>query len=219
MLVFVPPPPQELSACFGDFEKFLNDKKILLPSLIKVAIAHVQFEIIHPFLDGNGRLGRLLITFMLCIDKLLKDPLLYLSLYFKKHRETYYFLLQKVQKEGDWEAWIEFFLEGVCDTSKQACQTARNIVTLFDRDAEKIKYQQKDTVGVLKTYELLKKHPVSNTRTIVQETGVSLQTVLRSLKSLKELGLVEELKARQRNKIFTYKEYLSLLNEGTELNF
>ena len=217
--IFVPPPPQELSACFGDFEKFLNDKKILLPSLIKVAIAHVQFEIIHPFLDGNGRLGRLLITFMLCIDKLLKDPLLYLSLYFKKHRDTYYSLLQKVQKEGDWEAWIEFFLEGVCDTSKQACQTARNIVTLFDRDAEKIRYQQKDTVGVLKTYELLKKHPVSNTKTIVQKTGVSLQTVLRSLKSLKELGLVEELKARQRNKIFTYKEYLSLLNEGTELNF
>ena len=151
--VFVPPPPKELSTCFSDFEKFLNNNKILLPTLIKVAIAHVQFEIIHPFLDGNGRLGRLLITFMLCINKLLKDPLLYLSLYFKKHRDSYYFLLQKVQTEGDWEAWIEFFLKGVCDTSQQACQTAQNIVSLFKRDEEKIQYQEKDTAGVLKTYK------------------------------------------------------------------
>ena len=215
--IFVPPPPEELSACFGVFEKFLNDKKVLLPNLIKVAIAHVQFEIIHPFLDGNGRLGRLLITFMLCINNLLKDPLLYLSLYFKKHQKKYYTLLQKVQIEGDWEAWIEFFLKGVCHTSKQACQTAQNIVSLFEKDEEKIQAQDKDTAGVLKTFSVLKKHPISNTKTIVQATQVSLQTVLRSLKTLQEIGLVTELTGGHNNKIFAYKDYLNIINEGTEL--
>ena len=154
--LFVPPPPEHLADCFGDFEKFLHDEKILLPTLIKVAIAHVQFETIHPFLDGNGRLGRLLITFMLCINDLLKEPLLYLSLYFKHHRKKYYTLLQNVRETGDWESWIEFFLTGVHTASSQAFDTAQKIVSLFESDEEKIKNMNKDTAGVLKTYNFLK---------------------------------------------------------------
>ena len=214
---FVPPPPEHIANCFGDFEKFLHDKKVLLPTLIKVAMAHVQFETIHPFLDGNGRIGRLLITFMLCITGLLKEPLLYLSLYFKLHREKYYNLLQSVRKTGDWESWIEFFLTGVYETSNQAFNTAQNIVSLFEEDEEKIKNLNKDTAGVLKTYHSLKKYPISNTRKIVKSSQSSLQTVLRSLRILEEIGLVKELTGKHNNKIFIYKNYINIINQGTEL--
>ena len=215
--IFVPPPPEHIADCFGDFEKFLHDEKVLLPTLIKVAIAHVQFETIHPFLDGNGRLGRLLITFMLCINNLLKEPLLYLSLYFKHHREKYYTLLQNVRKTGDWESWIEFFLTGIYETSNQAFNTAQKIVSLFENDEEHIKKLHKDTAGVLKTYNSLKKHPISNTRKIVKSSQSSLQTVLRSLRVLEEIGLVKELTGKHNNKIFIYKNYISIINQGTEL--
>ena len=214
--IFVPPPPEHIADCFGDFEKFLHDEKVLLPTLIKVAMAHVQFETIHPFLDGNGRLGRLLITFMLCITGLLKEPLLYLSLYFKHHRKKYYALLQNVRETGDWESWIEFFLSGVYETSNQAFNTAQNIVSLFDSDEEKIKNLNKDTAGVLKTYNSLKKHPISNTRKIVKSSQSSLQTVLRSLRALEEIGLVKELTGKHNNKIFIYKDYINIINQGTE---
>ena len=215
--IFVPPPPEYIADCFGDFEKFLHNEKVLLPTLIKVAIAHVQFETIHPFLDGNGRLGRLLITFMLCISGLLKEPLLYLSLYFKHHREKYYTLLQNVRETGDWESWIEFFLSGVYKTSNQAFSTAQKIVSLFENDEEKIKNLNKDTAGVLKTYNSLKKHPISHTKKIVESSQSSLQTVLRSLKTLEEIGLAKELTGKHNNKIFMYKNYINIINQGTEL--
>ena len=215
---FVPPPPEYVADSFGEFEKFLHDEKVLLPTLIKVAMAHVQFKTIHPFLDGNGRLGRLLITFMLCITGLLKEPLLYLSLYFKLHREKYYDLLQNVRETGDWESWIEFFLTGVNETSNQAFNTAQNIVTLFEKDEEKIKDLKKDTAGVLKTHNYLKKHPISNTRNIIEASQSSLQTVLRSLRALQEIGLVRELTGKHKNKIFVYKNYLDIINQGTELS-
>ena len=215
--IFVPPPPERIADCFGDFEKFLHDKNVLLPTLIKIAIAHVQFETIHPFLDGNGRLGRLLITFMLCINDFLKAPLLYLSLYFKHHRKKYYNLLQNVRETGDWESWIKFFLTGVYETSNQAFNTAQKIVSLFENDEEKIKNLNKDTAGVLKTYNSLKKDPISNTRKIVKSSQSSLQTVLRSLRTLEEIGLVKELTGKHNNKIFIYKNYINILNQGTEL--
>ena len=215
--IFVPPPPEHLADCLGDFEKFLHDEKIPLPILIKVALAHVQFETIHPFLDGNGRLGRLLITFMLCLTGLLKEPLLYLSLYFKLHREQYYHLLQSVRKTGDWESWIEFFLTGVHETAKQAFNTAQKITRTFEEDEEKIKTLRKDTAGVLKTYYYLKKHPISNTKNIIKSSRISIQTVLRALRILEEIGLVQELTGKHNNKIFIYKKYIDLINEGTEL--
>ena len=215
--VFVPPPPEKVSHCLGDFEKFLHNETKSLPTLIKVAVAHLQFETIHPFLDGNGRLGRLLITFMLCLSDLLKEPLLYLSLYFKTHRKEYYHLLQTVRETGNWEIWIEFFLKGVYETARQAFNTAQKIVTLFEEHEKKIKNLSKDTAGVLKTFYYLKKHPISNTKNIVQHSQVSLQTVLRALRVLQEIGLVKELTGKHSNKVFVYKEYIDILDQGTEL--
>ncbi|MDB4952354.1 MAG: hypothetical protein JWM27_5003 [Gemmatimonadetes bacterium] len=136
--LFVPPPPDHVMACLGDLELFLHDRPGRTPTLIKAALAHVQFETIHPFLDGNGRLGRFLITFLLCAEEALSQPLLYLSLYFKANRQTYYDLLQRVRTEGVWEEWLAFFLEGVIATSSQATDTARRILALFETDRLRI---------------------------------------------------------------------------------
>ena len=215
--IYVPPPPEHLAECFSNLELFLHNEKVLFPYLIKSAIAHVQFETIHPFLDGNGRLGRLLITFMLCLNGLLKEPLLYLSLYFKKNRSQYYQLLQNVRETGDWESWIEFFLTGVYETAHQAFNTAQDIVALFSKDEEEIKKMKKDTAGVLKTYNYLKKHPISNTRNIVLSVQSSTQTVLRALRALESISLVQELTGKYNKKIFVYKSYINIINKGTEL--
>jgi len=133
--LFVPPPPIEVMPCLGDLENFLHDRPERTPVLIKAALSHVQFERIHPFLDGNGRLGRLLITILLCAEGALSEPLLYLSLYFKTHRQVYYDLLQQVRIEGDWEEWLRFFLEGVKVTSEQASSAAIRLLKLFEREA------------------------------------------------------------------------------------
>ena len=213
--VFVPPPPDAVADCLSDLEKFLHNESAPLPVLIKAALVHVQFETIHPFLDGNGRLGRLLIIFMLCLSGLLKEPLLYLSLFFKTHKKEYYRLLQSVREEGDFEAWIEFFLTAVQETAERVFQTSQDIVSLFEKDGKRIKSMNKDTAGVLKTYEFLKKQPVSDTKNTVRATGASIQTVLRSLKTLEEISIAKEITGRRSNKIFIYKDYIDILDEGT----
>jgi Fic family protein len=213
---FVPPPPCELMNCLDPLEKFFHDEKVNLPILIKAALAHVQFETIHPFLDGNGRLGRLLITFMLCEDGILKEPLLYLSLYFKSHRQTYYDHLQSVRETGDWESWIKFFLNGVIETSSQATLTAKKILNLFENDRKKIEDAGKATVGILTIHNYLRSNPISNTTKIKDGCSVSLPTVLRSLAILEELGLVKEITGKERHKIFVYSQYLDILNSGIE---
>src|SRR3990167_10253009 len=213
---FVPPSPENLMPCLDNFEKFLHDETLQLPTLIKVAIAHVQFETIHPFLDGNGRLGRLLITFILCNDGLLKEPLLYLSLYLKANRQLYYDYLQSVRETGDWEAWIKFFLTGVAETANQAAQTAQSIIGLFDNDRKKIESAGKSTAGILMIHNYLQRHPISNTSKIRERCNVSLPTVLRSMVVLEELDIVKEITGKGRHKIFVYKEYLDILSQGTE---
>lgn len=213
---FVPPSPENLMSCLDNFEKFLHDETLQLPTLIKVAIAHVQFETIHPFLDGNGRLGRLLITFILCNDGLLKEPLLYLSLYLKANRQLYYDHLQSVRETGDWEAWIKFFLTGVAETANQAAQTAQSIIGLFDRDRKKIEFAGKSTAGILTIHNYLQRHPISNTSKMREKCNVSLPTVLRSMVALEELNIVKEITGKGRHKIFVYKEYLDILSQGTE---
>ncbi len=213
---FVPPPPEQLMACLDNFEKFLHDEKNKLPALVKAALAHVQFETIHPFLDGNGRLGRLLITFILCMEGVLNQPLLYLSLYLKTNRQAYYDHLQSVRETGDWEAWIEFFLRGIIDTSNQATQTAKSILALFDKDSSQIEQSGKSTAGVLKIFSYLQRNPITNTGKIRDVIGVSLPTVLRSMKILGELGITKEITGKERHKIFAYSEYLEILNKGTE---
>lgn len=213
---FVPVPPENLMDTLGEFEKFLHDENVKLPKLIKAALAHVQFETIHPFLDGNGRLGRLLITFLLCVDGILKTPLLYLSLYFKTNRKTYYELLQSVRETGDWEAWIKFFLRGVIDTANQATETAQEIAQLFESDLLSLDDYGKSTTGLLKILKHFQIHPLSNTNTITKASGMSLPSVLRNLKHLEGAGIVKEITGKERNKIFAYEKYIKILSEGTE---
>ncbi len=213
---FVPPPPERLMEMLDRFEKFLHDETVKIPVLIKAAYAHVQFETIHPFLDGNGRAGRLLITFILCVEGILKQPLLYLSLYFKANRRAYYDHLQSVRETGDWEAWVRFFLIGVIDTANQATETAQAIIKLFDRDRRKMEEDGKPAAAILSIHNYFQNHPISNTTRIKDTCDLSLPTVLRSLASLEKLGIIEEITGKERHKIFVYREYLDILSKGTE---
>lgn len=213
---YVPPPKEYLMECLDNFEKFLHDEKNKFPVLIKAALAHVQFETIHPFLDGNGRLGRLLITFILCMEGVLNEPLLYLSLYLKTNRQQYYDHLQSVRETGDWEGWIKFFLQGVIETSAQATETAKSILALFDKDRSRIETSGKSTATILKIFNYLQHNPITNTGRIKNACEVSLPTVLRSLKTLDTLGIVREITGKERHKLFTYAEYLDILSKGTE---
>lgn len=213
---FVPPPPEYLMDCLDNFEKFLHNENVKLPILVKAAIAHVQFETIHPFLDGNGRVGRLLITFMLCIENVIKQPLLYLSLYFKARREEYYNHLQSVREHGTWEKWIEFFLTGVYETANQATETARSIIDLFDQDRKLIHSSGKSTSAILSIHSYLQHHPLVNSKKLKDETKLSLPTVLKSLSVMQELEIVKEITGRDRHKIFAYHQYMLLLDQGID---
>lgn len=213
---FVPPPPERLMETLDAFEKFLHDDAVRMPALIKAALAHVQFETIHPFLDGNGRVGRLLITFILCVEGILKEPLLYLSLYFKANRQDYYNHLQAVRETGDWESWIKFFLTGVIYTANQASETAQAIIALFAQDRTKISEDGKATAAILTIHGYLQSHPISNTSRIKEACDLSLPTVLRSLAALETLGIVKEVTGKERHKIFAYDKYLEILSNGTE---
>ncbi|WP_127079112.1 Fic family protein [Rhodomicrobium lacus] len=213
---FVPPPPERLMEVLGEFEKFLHDEKAALPVLVKAAMAHVQFETIHPFLDGNGRLGRLLITFILCEKGILKQPLLYLSLYFKTNREKYYGLLQSVRETGNLEDWVRFFLVGVAETANQATDTAKNILALFAKDKERIVNSGRHAASVFTVYDFMKRYPVTNTTRIKDDCDLALPTVLRALNALESLGITKEATGKGRHKIFVYDRYLSILNQGAE---
>lgn len=214
--LFVPPPPEHLMATLDGFEKFLHDETVKMPALIRAALAHIQFENIHPFLDGNGRMGRLLITYILCVEGILKEPLLYLSLYFKANRQAYYDHLQSVRKTGDWEAWIQFFLSGVIETANQATETAQAILALFERDRRKLEEDGKPTAATLSIHNYFQSQPVTNTTKIKNACGVSLPTVLRSLATLEQQGIIEEITGKDRHKVFVYRDYLDILSKGTE---
>lgn len=201
---FVPPSPENLMACMGELELFLHDKKHSLPTLIKSALVHVQFETIHPFLDGNGRLGRLLITFILCTEAVLNKPLLYLSLYFKVHRQQYYDYFQNVRETGDWEAWIRFFLTGVIATANQAAKTAKNILQLFKEDRQKMKDLGRPATSVYLVHDYLKKHSITNIGKIADHCNITLPTATKSIKYLEALGIVKEITGQKRHKIYAY---------------
>ncbi|AFM23906.1 Fic family protein [Desulfomonile tiedjei] len=214
--LFVPPPPEEVMRCMGDLEKFLHDQPVRTPLLLKAALTHVQFETIHPFLDGNGRLGRLLITFLLCVEGALSEPLLYVSLYFKENRDTYYHLLQRVRVEGDWEAWVTFFLEGVIETSEQAVRTAQRITHLFVNDRIRIEKMGQAAGNVARIHTYLQRNPVLEIPRAAAEIGISQPTVTSALKRLGEIGVVKEITGKARERIYVYKDYLDILGEGTQ---
>lgn len=214
---YVPPPVHEVLPCMGALEFFLHDQPERTPTLIKAALAHVQFETIHPFLDGNGRLGRLLITFLLCVEEALTEPLLYLSLFFKTHRQLYYDLLQKVRTDGDWEAWVRFFMEGVLTTANQAVATARRIKTLFETDRRSIEALGRRANSILRLHDYIQRAPLFSIPEAAKKTQLSEPTVGSGVEELVKLGLLKELTNKQRNRVFSYAPYLDILNEGAEV--
>ncbi|MBI4357129.1 MAG: Fic family protein [Gammaproteobacteria bacterium] len=211
---FVPPPPERLMDLLGALENFLHDETVTLPVLVKAALAHHQFETIHPFLDGNGRLGRLLITFILCVESILHQPMLYLSLYFKTHRQAYYDHLQLVRETGDWEEWIRFFLKGVIETADQAVTTAQMILKLFTEDRKNIETIGKPSASTLIVHHYLQKYPITEAKKVVKHCKITLPTANKSLHHLADLGTVKEVTGKTRNKIYVYQKYLDILSEG-----
>ncbi len=213
---FVPPPPQAVPDCMSMLERFLHDERAAVSMLERAALVHVQFETIHPFLDGNGRVGRLLITFQLCQSGILRQPLLYLSLYFKQNRQRYYELLDGVRRQGDWEGWLEFFLEGVQQTADGAVATARRLATLFASDRERISGGGRRAGSALRVHEGFKARPVTSMQDLRGRSGLSFPATAAGMDLLCELGIARELTGKRRNRVFAYDAYLSILNEGTE---
>lgn len=213
--LFVPPPVTELNAGLDAFERFLHEENSRLPVLIKAGLLHVQFETLHPFLDGNGRIGRLLVTLFLCVNGVLRKPLLYLSLYLKTHRADYYRLLQEVREHGTWETWLEFFLDGITQTANQAFDAATRIVELFKVDRERITVEGERAGSALRVHELLQQNPFATTNLLVERTGLTAPTINAALTELVRIGIVEEVTGRKRGRVFGYRALLSILNEGT----
>jgi Fic family protein len=208
---FVPPPPHEVAPAMSALEKFLHDDPQPTPILIKAALAHVQFETIHPFLDGNGRVGRLLITLLLCSERVLRQPLLYLSLYFKRHREAYYDHLQRVRTEGAFEAWLEFFLEGVIAVAGSAIATARSIRQLVEDDRSAIHALGRGAASALRVHELAGERIVLSAGDTAARLGLSVPTVNAAFARLERAGILREATGRRRGRLFVYAAYLELL--------
>jgi Fic family protein len=213
--IFVPPPPDRVADCMSELERFLHDDPARTPTLEKAALAHVQFETIHPFLDGNGRLGRLLTTLVFVSEGVLRQPLLYLSLYLKAHRDTYYDLLQRVRTDGDWESWVGFFARGVRQTADQAVSSAQELASLFKEDRSKIQELGRSAGSALQVHYALQQHPIQTVNSVTRRSGLSVPTVTAAMRRLEEAGLVRELTGKQRNRVFAYHRYLDVLNEGT----
>lgn len=213
---FVPPPPAEMMEALDRFERFLHDDKHGLPLLVEAGLVHVQFESIHPFLDGNGRLGRLLITLLLCAKGALKEPLLYLSLYFKKRRNQYYDHLQRVRTEGAWEEWLQFFLEGSATTAQEAAETATRILSLFSKDRQKIQKLGRSAASALRVHEFMQRRPIASIADTAKALKLSIPTVTVALNHLVRIGIMEEVTGKRRDRLFTYSRYFNIVSEGTE---
>ncbi|MFO1483989.1 MAG: Fic family protein [Verrucomicrobiaceae bacterium] len=212
----VPPPPDMVLDCMGALEKFINNDPVKTGTLIKAALAHVQFETIHPFLDGNGRLGRLLIALILSAEGMLRQPMLYLSLYFKQHRSDYYAHLQNIRETGDWEAWLSFFLRGVKETADDAALTARRLWTIFREDREKLLALSGATGSLLQAHEQLQRVPLLSASKAAAKMNVSLPTATKAMQRLQTLGIVRETTGGKYGRLYAYDAYLSILSEGTE---
>lgn len=215
--IFVPPPADLVSDCMSHLELFLHDRQQRSSVVIKAALAHAQFETIHPFLDGNGRVGRLLIPLLLCLEGVLGEPLLYLSLYFKTHRSRYYELLNAVRTDGDWEGWVQFFAEGVHDMAESAVNAARRLVETIARDRASIQGLGRISGSALQVHQSLQRRPLTTLSSLSAETHLSTPTVTHAVEALLKAGLVKEITGRKRGKIFSYYEYMSIMSEGTGL--
>ncbi|MGJ3243097.1 MAG: Fic family protein [Opitutales bacterium] len=212
---FVPPPPSELPRLLGEWEQFLNAESPL-PLLIRIGLAHAQFETIHPFLDGNGRVGRLLITFLLCEQKILQKPVLYLSYFFKRHRQAYYDHLQAVRDNGDWSSWLAFFLEGVFEVSQQATDTARQILAVREKHRQIITERFGRAAGNgYRLHEYLFQHPILGVNDAQALLETSYPAANNLVRQFNEEGILQEMTGQQRNRRFLYRDYVDLFHEGT----
>jgi Fic family protein len=200
----------------GALEGFLHDRPTRTPTLLKAAMAHVQFETIHPFLDGNGRVGRLIVTLLLCAERVLREPTLYLSLYLKKHRADYYDLLDRVRREGDWEAWVRFFADGVAETAEAAVRAIRDLLRIAEEDRTQIQALGRQAGSAARVHEALRRAPVCTIPRLAEMTGLSLPTVAKALDGLERLGMTREITGKKRHRVYSYERYLSVLSEGTE---
>jgi Fic family protein len=211
---FVPPPPHRVPDAMGTLEKFLHDTAT--PPLVRAALWHVQFETIHPFLDGNGRVGRLMVTLFLCAEGVLREPMLYLSLFLKQHRTRYYELLDAVRRDGDWEAWVAFFCEGVASVSDSAVATARRLLELAETDRERLASLGRKAGSAATVQTALLRTPVCTIPRLAKRTHLTLPTIGKALEVLESQKIVSETTGRRRNRVYRYDRYLAILNEGTE---
>jgi Fic family protein len=211
---FVPPPPHRVPDAMGTLETFVHDTAT--PALVKAALWHVQFETIHPFLDGNGRVGRLMVTLFLCAEGVLREPMLYLSLFLKQHRTRYYELLDAVRRDGDWEAWVAFFCEGVASVSESAVATARRLLELAETDRERLASLGRRAGSAAAVQTALLRTPVCTIPRLAKRTHLTLPTIGKALDVLEEQKIVSETTGRRRNRVYRYDRYLAILNEGTE---
>jgi len=209
---FVPPPADHVLECLGDLEKFLHDMPQATPPLLKAALAHVQFETIHPFLDGNGRLGRLLITLILCEQRVLREPLLYLSLYFKEHRQYYYDLLNSVRVTGDWEAWLMFFAEAVAATASQGVESITKLAKMAETDKAIIAELRRAASSAEQVHAAMLERPIVTAAWLADKTGLTVATINKSLVHLEKMHIVRQLNDSKRNRLFAYGQYLDILN-------
>jgi Fic family protein len=214
--VFVPPPAATVEELISDLEKYIHAGDSL-PPLVKIALVHAQFETIHPFLDGNGRIGRLLITFYLCWRGILSRPLLYLSHYLKKNRQEYYDRLLAVRTRGDWEGWLKFFLRGVHEVSLAAADTARRILELKSRSSEKIHASRKAGLSALRLLDLCFAMPLLDVPLVASRLALSRQGATQLVSQFRSLGILHEITGKKRYRKFIFKEYVDLIAKGTEL--
>ena len=214
--VFVPPPPNLLDGLLSDFERYIHADDGL-PPLVRAGLLHLQFETIHPYLDGNGRIGRLLVTLLLEQWNLLSQPLLYLSLFFKRNREDYYRLLNAVRLEGDWEGWIRFFLEGVASIAKEATDTARDLFALVGADRARALAAPASSVMAVRLFEALGKHPIVTIARVTELLETTKPTATKAVNTLVDAGILTETSGRRRDRTYSYAAYLDRLRVGTEL--
>ena len=213
---FVPPPPEHIADCITAFERFLHDDPAKNPVLVKAALAHAQFETIHPFLDGNGRVGRLFTALLFSEEQVLEKPLLYLSLYFKRHRQTYYDLLQRVRTDGTWEEWLDFFVTGIHETAESAVSSARRISSLFRQNRDRIQGLGRSAGSASRVLDQLERRPLTSIKRIADGGGLSIPAATTAVAALEELGIARELTGKKRNRLYAYSSYLTILNEGIE---
>ena len=216
LATFVPPPHHLVEDCMGDLERFIHTQDDRLPVLVRAGVAHAQFETIHPFLDGNGRVGRMLIPFILHHAEVLAEPILYLSLHFKQHRSAYYYLLNQLREHGDWEAWLEFFLEGVAATARDGVDTVLRLNEQFESDRAAISATGRRAGSALRVHDALKERPLLSIRALQRRTDLSYSAAAAAAELLLEMGILQEITGRRRDRIFSYAAYLDTLSEGLE---